>query len=406
MTVLSHDLAGAGMIQEKVRGQLTAEIFRDLAGVESLWRGLEADPACLATPYQRFDWVTAYQCALQPGAAPQAAALRIMVLRDAARRVRALLPLVVACEHGVRVARVVGAKHANYHMPLFASREAAAMPHEDIADLLRRAGRGAGIDVYALDHQPRFWDGAANPLCRNAEPGASDAYGMILGPTPEATVLRAFSADARKKMRAKERKLVEAFGPLAYRVATAPEEISAFLEAFYRHKAARFSALGIADPYADPAVRRFIAAGACRDGGRAAIEVAALVAAESGRVFATFAGAVDAVRYSGMMTAFDQDPVVSRSSPGDLLLHHLIRDHTARGRRAFDLGVGEARYKASVCDETIELGCVTIPVTLRGGVFALQRVGAARLKRRIKRDPRLMAVVKALRRPPAGDDAR
>ena len=121
-----------------------------------------------------------------------------------------------------------------------------------------------------------------------------------------------------------------------------------------------------------------------------------------------FAGAVDGQRYSGMMTAFDADPVVSRSSPGDILLHHLIADQTARGRRAFDLGVGEARYKANICDETIELGEVTIPVTLRGHLFALGAVAAARLKRRIKRDPRLMGLAVRLRRrgaPPSGTAA-
>lgn len=396
MAALAHGRTEAGAMCERVQGGLNAEIVEDLGAVETLWRGMESDPAVLATPYQRFDWVAAYA-----RSAPEAT-LRIVVLRDASGRPRVLLPLVVAREGGMQVARVVGAKHANYHMPLFASREAAAMRPEDLIEPLRLLGRDAGIDVYALSHQPRFWDGAANPMSFRAEPAPSDAYGLILGPDPDSTVKRVFSSDARKKLRSKEKKLVEAFGPVACRRATTAEEVERYLAAFYAQKAGRLAAMGLANPYADAAVRDFLARGAALDGGTSAIEVTALVASQTGRVFAVFAGAVDAQRYSGMMTSFDSDPAVSRSSPGDILLHHLIADQTARGRRAFDLGVGEARYKANICDETIELGEVTIPVTLRGHLFALKAVVIARLKRRIKRDPRLMGLAMRLRRRVAG----
>lgn len=380
------------MMCERAPADFSAEIVGDLASAEALWRGMEADPAVVATPYQRFDWVAAY------ARSEPETTLRIVVLRDGAGRPRVLLPLVVAREGGMQVARVVGASHANYHMPVFASREAAAMRPEDLVESLRRLGRDAGIDVYALSHQPRFWDGAANPLAHRAEPAASDAYGLILGPDPDSTLKRVFSGDARKKLRSKEKKLVEAFGPVECRRAATNEEVERYLAAFYVQKAGRFAAMGVPNPYADPAVRNFLARGAALDGGAPAIEVTALVASRTGRVFAVFAGAVDAQRYSGMMTSFDGDPAVSRSSPGDILLHHLIGDQTARGRRAFDLGVGEARYKANICDETIELVEVTIPVTPRGHLFALGAIATARLKRRIKRDPRLMALAMRLRR--------
>ncbi|HEX8417730.1 MAG TPA: GNAT family N-acetyltransferase, partial [Methylobacterium sp.] len=242
VAVLADDLTGAGMSRETVLGGLTPEIFRDLASVEALWRGFECDPAVLATPYQRFDWVSAYVTAETP------ASLRILVLRDGAGRPRMIMPLAISCEHGVSVARVVGGKHANYHMPVFASREAAAMSGEDLRETLRRVGREVGADVYALSHQPLFWDGAANPMSLRAEQSPSDAYGLLLGPDAEATMRRVFSADARKKLRAKEKKLTEAFGPVAHRVAATPETATAYLEAFYAQKAARFAEMGIANP--------------------------------------------------------------------------------------------------------------------------------------------------------------
>jgi CelD/BcsL family acetyltransferase involved in cellulose biosynthesis len=382
--------AGTDMVDARTSDALVAEIIPDLAAVEALWRRLETDPASLQTPYQRFDWVRAY---LQ--ATGQLGSARIVVLRDANGRVRMLLPFTERRAFGLRLARTIGGTHANFHMPLFATRDAAAIPHGNVIAALNRAGRAAGIDVFALTHQPRMWEGAENPLAATGEPEASDAYGLMLGPDPDATARRVLSADARKKLRSKEKRLVEACGAVVYRRAETAEEASRFLSAFFAQKAARFAAMGVADPYADPAIRAFLAAAV--SGADPAIEIHALCLAESGRVLATFGGAVSERRFSGMMTAFDADPSVSRFSPGDLLLQHLVRDQTARGRRGFDLGVGEARYKASICDETIDLVETIVPVTLRGRSYRIVRQSLVRAKRRIKRDPRLYALLKRAR---------
>lgn len=396
MAALAEDLGRPARAAARARGGLTAEVFSDLAAVEAVWRALEADPAVLMTPYQRFDWVAAYV-----GAGIAAGGtIRILLLRDGSGRPRLLLPLTVGRRGPLRVAAVIGERHANFHMPLFASREAAAMPGEDLIEALVRAGRAAGIDAFAFRNQPRFWDGVPNPLSARGLPAASDAYGMLLGPDAEATLRRVFSGDTRKKLRAKERKLVEVLGPVEHRIADAPEAAAAIQAAFYAQKAARLSGLGIADPYAPADVRRFIAAATApdRQGGTAAIEVHALVAVESGRILATFGGAVDEARFCGMWTSFDTDPDLGRFSPGEILLHRIVGQQAARGRRALDLGVGEAGYKAKTCDETIELVEQIVPVSPASHLFVLASGAALRLKHRIKRSPRLWAAARSLRR--------
>ncbi|SDM58254.1 Acetyltransferase involved in cellulose biosynthesis, CelD/BcsL family [Methylobacterium phyllostachyos] len=388
---LGIQAAGMDRVDAPTETMLDAEIVRDPTAAEVLWRRMEADPASLQTPYQRYDWTIAYL-----RASGQMESSRVAILRDRGGRPQILLPLTLQREYGLRVARTVGDTHANYHMPLFASRDAAAIPARDIAGALIRAGRSSDIDAYALRHQPRIWDGSVNPLAARGAAEASDAYGLTLDPDPETTLRRVFSADARKKLRSKEKRLIEAHGPIAYRRAETPEEAVRFLSAFYAHKAARFAGMGVADPYADPSIRDFLTAAA--DGENPAVEIHALCLAGSGRVLATFGGAVSAQRYSGMMTAFDPDPVIARYSPGDLLLQHLVRDQAARGRLGFDLGVGEARYKASICDETISLVESIIPVTLAGRTYGAIRQGIVRTKRRIKRDPRLFAALQRLRK--------
>lgn len=391
MAVLVQELSGAGMVRERIRSGLTAEVFSEIDGLEPVWRALEAEPGTLVTPYQRFDWVRAYLRALPAGADP-----RFVLLRTASGRPCLLLPLVVTRVRGIAIARVIGDTHANYHLPIVAGREAAAMVPDDLTARLTEAGRAAGIDVYALNHQPSLWGGAANPLAAGGDPAPSNGYGLLLGPDPESTLRRVFSGDARKKMRSKEKRLIEAFGPIAYRRAETAAEVERFLAAFYAQKSRRFAGMGVADPYAADPIRRFLAQAA--SGKSPAIELHALCLRDDGRVLAVFGGAVDAVRYSGMLTSFDAEPDLARFSPGDLLLHHLLREQTERGRTSFDLGVGEARYKANICDETIELVQRVLPVTLRGRAYGLAATGFNRAKRRIKRSPRLLATIRRLRR--------
>lgn len=400
MTAIAQNISDTGFVRDHSGAYLTAEVFSDLASVEVLWRNLEAGRDCVGTPYQRFDWVAAFVGSAH-GTVGMESSLRIMVLRDAAGHALALLPTHVTRKHGIVVASVIGDKHANFHMPLFASRNA-AWSSQAFEAALTRAGRSAGIDVFALDHQPRFWDGLANPIAANGQRCASDAYGLQLGPDSEATRRRAFSGDARKKLRAKERKLIEAVGPVNYRQAESPSQVSAILEAFCVQKAARFTEKGIANPYADAAIRDFLVQAASggnkTSGSEQAIEIHALTAARSDRILATFIGAVDRDRFSGMCNSFDADPEISRFSPGELLLYHLIGRQAAAGRKAFDLGIGEARYKASICDQTIELVETCIPVTPKGHLYRSGAMLLGRGKRQIKQSPRLWELIERWRR--------
>lgn len=380
---------GAARAVSSMRPMLTAEILPGLGEAEFLWRSAEASPDWVSTPYQRFAWISAFL--RETGEADGA---RVALLRDQAGRPRILLPLVIRRRHGLALACTVGDTHANFHLPVFA-RDAAAIPAAEVRAALIAAGHGAGIDAFSFSHQPEIWEGTPNPLALGGEAEASSAYGLVLGPDPDSTVKRVFSADARKKLRSKEKRLIEALGPVEYRRAEDGEEARTFLASFFRQKAERFAGMGIRDPYAPEAIRHFLEKAA--SGEDPAMEMHALRVVETGRILAVFGGAVNGTRYSGMMTSFDADPDVARFSPGDLLLHHLVREQTARGRLGFDLGVGEARYKASICDETITLVVTAWPVTVRGQVYALARVGLTRLKRRVKGDPRLFTAASRVR---------
>ena len=252
---------------------------------------------------------------------------------------------------------------------------------------------GERPDAFILGNQPFAWDGEANPfalLDHQASPSA--AYGTDLPGEAETLFSAKLSKDARKKLRKKESKLA-ATAPLTHRVATTRDEQANVIDAFLAQKLERFRTQNIPSGFGAPAMRAFIEAASAPSG--RGIELHALYAGD--RIVAVYGGASWQGQWSGMFNAFDTSDEIAKASPGDLLLMKVIAKACADGLTRFDLGIGEARYKAALCDETIPLFDARLAVTLRGRIVTAVHATHQRVKRRVKRDARLRAAAKTLR---------
>lgn len=380
------------LVAPRAGAALRVETVANVHAVEGVWRPLEASG--VGSPYQRFDWVAAYVAAHRQIAAFEAP---VVVVHDRAGEPLMLLPLEIRRGPAGRIADLIGGKHANFHVPLLRSGAARHLGPAETRQLLAEAGRHLRIDAYAFTNVPLSWRGEPNPLAFEGRPSPSNGYKLILDADPEATLARAFSKDTRKKLRRKEKALAE-IGPVAHRVARSEAEADAVLDVFLNLKRERFRELGIANPFEDPATERFLRAAsrAGLDAGAPALELHTLTVGE--RVVAVFGAASDATRCCGMMIAFDPDPGVARNSPGDVLLTHVVRAQCLAGRDTFDLGVGEARYKSSLCDTVEELVDVAIPLTWRGRLHAAAAGAYGTAKRRVKQTPWLWRAVETGRR--------
>jgi CelD/BcsL family acetyltransferase involved in cellulose biosynthesis len=92
-------------------------------------------------------------------------------------------------------------------------------------------------------------------------------------------------------------------------------------------------------------------------------------------------------RFSGMATSFDLASEAARTSPGEILLVDLIKLKCQAGIMVFDLGVGEARYKTTICDDKDDLVDTFFPLTAKGHAYARFSAAKRALKRRIKASP-------------------
>ena len=190
-------------------------------------------------------------------------ALRIVVLRDADGRPRILLPLVVAA-HARRRDRPDAWATTTPTTTCRSSPPATrprCRPRTSLAALgqVGRAGRHRRLRARPpAPHVGGRGQPAGGPRRGRAERRLRADARARSGIDPAAGLQRRRAQEAALEGEAPRR------GEGRRRAIAGrgrPRRPSGFLAAFYAQKAARFAAMGIADPYADPAIRAFLAVG-------------------------------------------------------------------------------------------------------------------------------------------------
>ena len=367
------------------------EVFDDFARAERDWRRLEA--TCAASPYQTFAFCSAWMATI---GATEGATPLIAIARARGGEPIALLPLQRRRFGPLNVASFQGGRMANYQFGLF--REPDSWARADVVPLLQRIAGRARVDLFVFAQQPLAWRGRVNPLRElGGAPSPSFAYATRLDDDYSAWLAAHYSADARKKRRAKTRKL-GALGPLTAARAATPAARRAAFEAFLAQKRARMAALALPDEFEDPAMRAFVAllGGVESDEPEAGFDW--FVASAGERIVSVFAGLERAGRLSGLLFSHDMAPEVAIGSPGEWLTHALVEDGIARGLEAIDFGVGEARYKAEICEIAEPQFDTAFATTAIGAAGALAFRWGRALKRHIKHSPRLFDAARAVQR--------
>ncbi|WP_330082839.1 GNAT family N-acetyltransferase [Methylocystis iwaonis] len=369
-------------------GSMSIDVFVTFEDARGDWA--ELAEKTVVSPYQCYRFLSAWHETM--GRADGARPL-LIVARNAAGRPLALLPLCIERHAGLDIALFLGGRESNFNLPLLDP--AAGFTEADLRGLLLDSAQRAPIrpDLIYLRNQPRRFEGLDNPLAfQAARDSASFAYGAALPATVDELAAR-LSKDTRKKLRKKEARLAER-GALSYEHCATGPRAANIIDALIAQKSARFSDIG-AEGALDMARVRALLERLSSGDGEGAIELHALSVGE--RIVATYAGLVRRGRFSAMLNSFDMDEDIARSSPGELLLHALMRNLVARGMTHFDLGAGEARYKNAVCDETIPLCDEVISLTTKGALAAPPFSAFLGLKRYVKQNPELTRLYRRAR---------
>jgi CelD/BcsL family acetyltransferase involved in cellulose biosynthesis len=298
-----------------------------------------------------------------------------------------------------RAAIFLGAKDSNFNFGLF--RLGYAPNREALIELFRAAAkktRSRAPELLVLYNQPFEWNGWTNPLAELPHQWSpSFAYKVNVGSDAETYFRAKLSKETRKKLRKKESRLAE-MAPLVHLCSeddsAAQEKI---IETFFKQKIARFEVQNIEAGFKSPVMRSFVEQAvkstALDNAGR--LELHALFSGD--RIVAVYGGAAHQSHFSAFFNSFNSEPEIAKSSPGDLLLIKLIAAKCATGITSFDLGIGEARYKNMICNETVPLFDSFVPVTLKGHILAMIFSMSLRLKRNLKQNPKAMKILRRIR---------
>jgi CelD/BcsL family acetyltransferase involved in cellulose biosynthesis len=370
------------------------EIFEDMMSAEPYWRRLEAGRS-LATPYQRFDLLSAWQyhVGARTGVTPF-----IVVGLDEDAEPLFLWPFGRTQKGLLKVARFLGSKHANFNVGLWRRDSLAAIGARELRDIFDGlAARGHDVDLVALLSQPLSWDGIPNPLSLLPHQASVDMSARLsLDRTIDDAINDGLSPSMRSRLRAKERKLQHLPG-YRYLQAATDDDVDRLLDSFFAMKSTHMAAQGLGNVFADPGVVEFLRE-ACRHklpNGRRLIEIHAIEG--GGEVLAVFGTTADDYCFSSMFNTYTLGEN-ARHSPGLVLITRMIAECASRGLRSFDIGVGRAHYKSFFCREPEPLFDTFLPLTRRGRLAAAAFGAAFAIKRVIKHNDALWSAVQAFRR--------
>ncbi len=366
------------------------DIVHDLGQAETIWRGLE-DQQQFSTPYQRFDFLGAWQRRVgeREGLQPF-----IVIAYDAERRPLLLLPLAFRARYGVRTACFMGGKHATFNMALWDRDFAAAATVADLDALITALAARSQADLLALGQQPMRWRDVPNPLALLPHQASTNDC-PLLTIAPDATPATLISNSFRRRLKGKERKL-QALPGYRYHLATADADVTRLLDWFFQIKPLRMAEQKLPNVFAEPGIEDFIrdACIAPLAGGGRAIDIHALECNDE--VIAIFAGVADGHRFSMMFNTYTMSEN-SRYSPGLILMRSIIDHYAGRGYRALDLGIGSDDYKRLFCKDDEPIFDCFVPLSLRGKVAALAMSGIVSAKRLVKHNPALFHLAQKLR---------
>ena len=356
------------------------------------WRAMEAAP--LLSLHQSYDWCRAWT---------ETHARRLLIVEGVSDgRSLFILPLEIVRRGPLRVARLLATDFSNINTGLYADAFLSAGSDAQLRAALEQA-RGElarFFDLLLLEKVPLDWRGAPSPFA--GLPGVLNqnaSFQLPLLGDFEETLAQLNLKRRRKRARNSERRLMEG-GGYEHVVATSPDEALALLDIFFSQKAARFKAMGLPDVFRSEETRSFFRklAAMSPEGMNHPLRLHAL------RLAGEHEGHIAAV--TGLSRKGDHvicqfgsidDSILADASPGDFLFHLAIERLCAEGARLFDFGIGDQPYKRSWCRVETAQHDLLWPVTAAGRLAAGAHRMKAAVKRAIKQNPRLYALLQRLR---------
>lgn len=369
-------------------GVLTVLVHERLEDVETLWRQLECGHSC--SMHNSYDWCKAW---IATNPAPVA-----IVEGKIDGRTVFLLPLQIVQGPIARTGRFIASDQSNINTGVFAE-DVGIVDPQALTRALKDAF-GDRIDLVNLENIPLKWRGAIHPLSALGRTiNHNSAFQMPLKATLQETMNQVNGKRRRKRFRQQQRLMHEIGG---YEILTARPDAGAhdLLEEFFRQKTLRLRSKGLPDSFREKSVQNFFHAllDLPSTENRYALQLRCvkLKGKNEGTVLA-----IEGLSRKGdhIICQFRsiRNDLFTETSPGDLLLWHIMEEACETGAAILDLGIGDQRYKRSWCAmETVHYDLL-VPLSVRGRIAAVAHRTKVGTKAIIKRNRAVYSLLQRFR---------
>lgn len=306
----------------------------------------------------------------------------------------ALLPLWRRRVKGVRLLSWFPGPHVGCNAPLVDAARLATLGSVERAALWSAMlERLEGADLIYLKSVPQLFVAGVDIFAE-------------LGQTIEAeTLYRAQFAgwdDANTTQRSKSRRKhdrqqgerLEALGQVEFEEVRGSPEALSILDVMFRQRAARFVAMGVPDPFAEPGVRAFYDATLSPAAG---VDVRLHVLRLNGEIVAVRYNIAHGERLFCLISSMSDDATIQTGSPGKQCLLRVMQTVFDAGYRVFDMGAGFTDEKRHWCNLKLPVRQHYVPLTKLGTVAANGHLGWQVLRQKLKANKVVMGLVKAVR---------
>jgi CelD/BcsL family acetyltransferase involved in cellulose biosynthesis len=300
----------------------------------------------------------------------------------------------------VRRLTFLGEKLCDYNAPLLAPDFSEAMTSTGFRDLWAQICRVIQSrpqyrhDLIELTKMPTVVGGQNNPfMALDVRLHPSGAHLTHLQGSWDEFYQAKRSSATRRRDRSKRKRLGE-LGEVKFVTPPDVDDIAATLTTLVEQKSRAFTRMGVPNIFTPAGHREFYRDLATNSRSRALVHISRL---DVGSIAAAVnLGLVFRGVYYHVLASYD-DGEVSRYGPGAAHLRDLLSFAIARGCRSFDFTIGDESYKLEWSDTLLELYDHVTPATPRGWPLAAWTRSRRHLKRAIKQNPALWALVSRLR---------
>lgn len=367
---------------------------RSLEDAEAVWRELQVRGDYRV--FQDYDWVA---CWYRNLGRPAGVEPRI-VTGSLGGEVQILFPLGISKAGGLRRLIWLGDGWNDYNAPVTGPAEMAdVLATTDLwTNVLKAAG---AADLLEISKQaPEFANGRPNPAFLSESVQEDNSTHLLdLSGDPETLRAAIHSPRTWQNFDRKRRKLAKA-GNLEFREETDPAERLLVIDAMLRNKSEELRAAGKRDPFAEAGAQAFI-----RDVVTGFPGIARLFTLRlDGRPIVTTLCLVERDALLLYQTTYDR--AHGNASPGALLLHHIIFLAAREGYAVYDCLFGDDPYKLQICNRSLPLGRVLVPLNARGRIAKYLTMSRLLAIRQVKKSAVLSRTARRVNRVLGGLSSR